>query len=98
MDIFEKLFIHNRECQVVICKGCQFAVNPNSIKGHIERKHKTIGKWQCAQIVTFISSLSQVAQEPEQVRYPDARSPPIPGMPVYTDGLRCVFEVEGQPK
>lgn len=44
MDIFEKLFIHNRECQVIICKRCQFAVNPASIKGHIERKHKTVSR------------------------------------------------------
>ena len=92
MDIFEKLFTHRRECQVIICKRCQFAVNPASVKGHIQRKHKTVTKEQCAQAVAFINGLSQVARTPGEVKYPDASSPAIPGIPVYANGLRCVFE------
>lgn len=92
MDIFEKLFRHQRECQVITCKRCQFAVSPASVKGHIQRKHKTVTKEQCAQAVAFINSLSQVARAPGEVKYPDARSPAIPGIPVYANGLRCVFE------
>jgi hypothetical protein len=47
MDIFEKLFIHYQECQVVIYKQCQFAVNLASVKGYIQSKHKTVTKEQC---------------------------------------------------
>jgi hypothetical protein len=96
MDIFEKLFIHHRECQIVICKRCQFAVNPASVKGHIQRKHKTVTKEQCVRVVAFIGSLSQVAWDPEQVNYPDASSPAIPGIPIYTNGLRCTFDTQGR--
>ena len=96
MDVFDKLFIHHRKCQVVICKRCQFAVNPANLKGHIQSKHKTVTKEQCAQVTDFVNHLSQIAQNPAQVRYPDASSPAIPGIPVYTNGLRCVFEVEGR--
>jgi hypothetical protein len=96
MDIFDKLFIHQRECQVIICKRCQYAVNAASVKGHIQRKHRTVTKEQCTHIVAFINNLSQVAQNPEQVKYPDTSSPPISGIPVYIDGLRCVFEIAGQ--
>ena len=93
MDIFEKLFTHRREYRVIVCKRCQFAVNPASVKGHIQRKHKTVTKEQCARAVAFINGLSQVAQTPGEVKYPDAQSPAIPGIPVYANGLRCVFEV-----
>jgi hypothetical protein len=93
--MFEKLFIHHRECQVVICKRCQFAVNPASVKGYIQSKHKTVTKEQYTRVIAFIGGLSQVAWDPEQVKYPDASSPAIPGIPVYTNGLRCVFETEG---
>lgn len=96
MDIFEKLFAHQRECQVIICRRCRFAINPASVKGHIERKHKTVTKEQCAQAVAFIDNLSQVARDPQQVKYPDATEQAIPVIPVYTDGLRCVFQIAGQ--
>jgi hypothetical protein len=92
MDLFEKLFIHQRECEIIIYKRCRFAVNLASIRGHIQSKHKTVTKSQCAQVVVFIGGLSQVAQKPEHMKYPDASSPAIPGIPVYANGLRCVFE------
>jgi hypothetical protein len=59
-------------------------------------EHKTVTKEQCAQVIEFIGRLSQVAQDPSQVRYPDVSSPAISGIPVYANGLRCVFEVEGR--
>jgi hypothetical protein len=96
MDTFEKLFIHQRECKIIICKRCRFAVNPASIKGHIQSKHKTVTKSQCAQVVAFIDGIPQVAQRQEYVKYPDASSPAILGIPVYTNGLRCVFKNESQ--
>lgn len=92
MDTFEKIFTHRRDCQIIVCKRCQFAVSPASVKGHIQRKHKTVTKEQCAQCVAFINNLSQIARSPEEVKYPSANSPAIPGIPVYTNGLRCVFQ------
>jgi hypothetical protein len=65
-----------------MCKRCQFAVNPASVMGHIQRNHKTVTKEQCAQAVAFINNLSQIAQNPEQLKYPDASSPEISGIPV----------------
>ena len=88
--------IRHRDYQVVICKRCQFAVNPANLKGHIQSKHKTVTKEQCAQVTDFVNHLSQIAQNPAQVRYPDASSLAIPGIPVYTNRLRCVFEIEGR--
>jgi hypothetical protein len=92
MDIFEQLFTHRRECQVIVCKRRQFAVNLASVKGHIQWKHKTVTKEQCAQVVAFIDGLSQIARTLGEVKYPDASSPAIPGIPVYANGLRCVVE------
>jgi hypothetical protein len=60
MNVFEKLFIHYLEYQVVICKRCQFAINPANSKGHIQSKHKTVTKEQYAQVVEFIGRLSRV--------------------------------------
>lgn len=96
MDLFENLFIHHGDCQVIICKRCQFSVNPTSVKSHIQSKHRTVTKEQCARVIAFIDGSSQVAQDPGQVKYSDASGPAIPGIPVYTNGLRCVFEIEGK--
>jgi uncharacterized radical SAM superfamily Fe-S cluster-containing enzyme len=60
IDIFEKLFIHYRECQVVIYKRCQFAVNLASVKSYIQSKYKTVTKEQYTQVIVFIRSLLQV--------------------------------------
>lgn len=58
---------------------------------HIQSKHKTVTKSQSAQVVTFISGLLQVAQNIGQVKYPDASSPGIPGIPVsQTDYDACL--------
>ena len=81
---------------LVICRRCQFAINPANFKGHIQSKHKTVTKEQCARVVEFIGRLSRVARDPSQVIYPDISSPAIPEIPVYTNGLRCVFKIEGQ--
>jgi hypothetical protein len=95
MDLFEKLFAHHRECEVIVCRRCRFAIVPVSMRGHIQSKHKTVTKSKCAQIVAFIDGLSHVAQHPEEVKYPDASSKAVPGLPVYTNGLRCLFEIAG---
>jgi hypothetical protein len=52
----------------------------------IERKASIAVTWQEAAILSRDIAL----------RYPDASSPAIPGVPVYANGLRCVFEVEGR--
>jgi hypothetical protein len=96
MDIFEKLFIHHRKCQVVICKRCQFAVNPASVKGHIQRKHKTVTREQCMRVITFIGSLSQVAWNSERLKYPDASSPAIPGISYRF--IRTGYEAHSSPR
>jgi hypothetical protein len=79
--------LYIREYQVVICKRCQFAINPANLKGHIQSKHKTVTKEQYAQVIEFIGRLSRVAKDPSQVIYPDISSPAILGIPVYTNGL-----------
>jgi hypothetical protein len=94
--VFKRLFIHHRECQVVIYKRYQFAINPANLKGYIQSKYKTVTKEQYAQVIEFISRLSRVAKDPSQVIYPDISSPAILGILVYTNRLRCVFEIQGR--
>ncbi|KAF1821890.1 uncharacterized protein K489DRAFT_426801, partial [Dissoconium aciculare CBS 342.82] len=96
MELFQKYFLHNQACQVIICKQCQYAVSPAHIQGHLQEKHKSTTVRQRVDIAAFVQRLPHVAQTPDEVKYPDASSPPIAGIPVYPNGHRCVFNVDGR--
>jgi predicted nucleic-acid-binding Zn-ribbon protein len=46
MDAFNKVFIHQPEYRVIICRRCKYAVNPAQIKGHITANHCSVSKQQ----------------------------------------------------
>ncbi|KAF1818782.1 uncharacterized protein K489DRAFT_384692 [Dissoconium aciculare CBS 342.82] len=96
MELFQKYFLHNQAYQVIICKQCQYAVSPAHIQGYLQEKHKSTTVRQRVDIAAFVQRLPHVAQTPDKVKYPDASSPPIAGIPVYPNGHRCVFNVDGR--
>jgi hypothetical protein len=96
MDAFNKLFIHQPEYCVILCRRCKHAVNPAQIKGHITANHCGVTKQQRQQIVDFVAGLSHVAHTPDEVRYPDVSSAAVAGLPIYDNGLRCTAQVNGR--
>jgi hypothetical protein len=95
MNLFDHLFDHNREWQVLVCKQCKFAVPPGHIRGHIREKHRTAVQDQGDEIVAFIDTLTQIARSPDAVIQPKANSGAVEGIPVHYDGYRCIQWVNG---
>ena len=90
MDQFEKHFQHLLQYHIIICRKCQFAVIPKQLESHIYGHHPSITPEQRQSIIEATARLTDVAPTPEEVQYPRAGSPAIPGLPILWDGLRCV--------
>lgn len=95
MDHFNKIFKHLPEQQVIICVECQHAIQPNQIKGHLSTSHNTIPSQVRKTIQEFIQTLQNVAQKKEDIIHPDPDSDPIPGLPIFDNGLVCISEQSG---
>lgn len=90
MDPFERLFQDLPSHKVIVCKRCQYAVVPIQVNGHVQRHHPSITKNERESIVRTVEVLLDVAQQPDDVQYPSIESPPVKGLPVWKDGLRCM--------
>lgn len=95
MDHFNKIFKHLPEQQVIICVECQHAIQPNQIKGHLSTSHNTIPSQVRKTIQEFIQTLQNVTQKKEDIIHPDPDSDPIPGLPIFDNGLVCISEQSG---
>ena len=80
----EELLVHLPKYGVLICKICQFAVQPTALSGHL-LKHK-IYRTKRKQLLDKISTLT--LHEPEDVPSPPSNCEPLPDLPVY-EGYRC---------
>lgn len=80
----EELLIYLPKYGVLICKICQFAVQPNALSGHL-LKHQ-IYRTERKRLLDKISTLA--LQQPEDILSPPFNSEAIPDLPVY-EGYRC---------
>ncbi len=91
MALFDQLSQHLLEYEVLICKRCQYAINPAQVYGHVQSQHLFITKGERQSIVQIVAALPNLAKTPENVRCPDRGKAPIEGLPVFQNGLRCIF-------
>ncbi|GIZ36530.1 hypothetical protein CKM354_001215300 [Cercospora kikuchii] len=98
METFIEVFAHLPEYGVVVCKPCGFAIIPHEFAGHLRRAHRQWDREMQQRVHEVFAGLSDVAQAPEEVTYPEAGARPIEWLPVYTDGFRCRgVDAAGQP-
>lgn len=64
---------------VLLCRSCQFAVQPSAFSSHLLRHQ--IYRNERRKLLERLHTL--VVAEPEDVDVPPSTSPPIPGLPVY---------------
>lgn len=86
------LFTYYEPSRLWICKPCQFAVPPKNLQAHLRIRHSihptatTEALRQDA--YQRMSKRPWLDPTPEPCIYPDAKSPPIPNLPVYI-GYQC---------
>ena len=90
MDDFEQWFQHYPQYRVIICKQCQYAVVPVQMQRHLREHHSRLSVQQRNGMIAKVQSLPDLASTMAEVIYPTPRSDPIPELPVFHDGLRCV--------
>lgn len=95
MDEFNKMFDHLRDYKVTVCKECQYCVQPTQVKGQLSSHHTHIPSPTRKAVQEYIQTMDDIAQQKEEVKYPDPEANSVIGMPVYNDGLVCFSEQEG---
>lgn len=80
----EELFSYNQKFGVLICKPCQFAVQPHALSGHLLRHQ--IYRGERRKLLEQISRLTLL--EPDKVPSPSPSSPRVPELPIHA-GYKC---------
>lgn len=75
--------------RVIICLTCQYAVIPSQTKTHLRVYHKRLTLQQRRNIVSKVENIAELAKDHKDVIYPQPHTPPVFGLPVYFDGLKC---------
>lgn len=78
------LLLYNSDYQVLICRECEYAVQPAAISGHIKQHHKIYRKDR-DDILEIVQQFPLV--DPADLQYPDL-APQIPCLTVLR-GLYC---------
>ena len=91
MKEFNQLFSHLVEYKVVVCIQCESAIVPKQFDIHIRVQHPAISLQQRKQIVEYVKDLP-VAILKQEVSYPNSYDNPIIGLPVFHNGLKCIWQ------
>ena len=94
---FDGIFQHMQTYKIIVCKRCVFAVVPQQIDRHLREHHPQIDKQNRSRIVERVRTLEAVADNKEDVEYPQADEEPVEGLEVFKDGLQCMGQQDGNP-
>lgn len=85
----DELFIRPSEIPIIICKKCVYVVRPKEIIGHLRGTQHRLPLRIATQISNTIYSWES-SQDCDQWIAPFTIPKAIPGLPIYTNGIRCV--------
>ena len=89
MDEFSPSFEVLPQHRILVCHRCQFAVVPSQIETHLRVGHKRLSLDQRRSIIARVAAITDLAQIEADVIYPTPSDPPVAGLPIYFDGLKC---------
>ncbi|KAK3617752.1 hypothetical protein LTR22_026629 [Elasticomyces elasticus] len=64
-------------------------IRPEHVRAHLQQAHATISKDKRESIARVFAEWRDIARTKEDVQYPHPDEPPIEGLPLYDDGLKC---------
>ncbi|KAK4171927.1 hypothetical protein QBC36DRAFT_85368, partial [Triangularia setosa] len=94
MHPFDHMFVQLRRYRVAVCSSCHYAVLPGSIKTHVNTHHRYLPARQRQQMVGRALELERqgiLASSRDGIRFPNPEDAAVPGLPVFTDGKKCVL-------
>lgn len=86
---FATLFNVKARYGILVCNSCQYAVPPAHVQRHLKDHHKRLTLEQRRSILVEVRTHNELAQSRGDVVYPLPNEPPVDGLPVFFDGLRC---------
>jgi superfamily II DNA helicase RecQ len=86
---FQKVFDHWIEYRVIYCRTCRYCTPPHQVRRHLQEHHPHIIPTIREQITQAVSSIKDIAWQPEEVQYPPVDCEPIPGLEVHRDVYQC---------
>jgi hypothetical protein len=86
MEDIISYIIYEEDLQVLICRSCRYALNPNGVKRHFQRYHKGVSLRLRKKIVEWCGTLH--SKRPEEVAIPVEGANAIEGLKVI-DGFMC---------
>ena len=86
-ETYGDTLIYLPDFQVLVCRKCQFAIQPSAISNHLKRHQ--IYRENRKRLLDTISQLQ--LHDPQDVPLPDSGSPAIPTLPVY-NGYTCLLD------
>jgi hypothetical protein len=86
---FQKVFDHWIEYRVIYCRTCRYCTPPHQVRRHLQEHHPHIIPTIREQITQAVSSIKDIAWQPEEVQYPPVDYEPIPGLEVHRDVYQC---------
>ncbi|KAK4118491.1 hypothetical protein N657DRAFT_538720, partial [Parathielavia appendiculata] len=90
---FDEFFIQLPAFRIAICREHSGAVTAKSIASHIDSQHSRLAPGDRRRIVEEASALrddGSLAADMQDIRFPCEIMPAIDGLPVWSDGKKCV--------
>src|SRR5579862_514407 len=81
-------FHYYAEYRVLICKSCQYAVQPNHIAAHLRADQHKLSRQQSHEIASQYTDTNLADPSKESI-VPNSIIAPLDDLPIYRDGLAC---------
>jgi hypothetical protein len=94
MEQFGRIFIHYSEYHVIVCKQCQSAIIPANLQTHLNKNHAELRPKVRKEIVKVAEQIPGLARVKKDIVYPPASSAPVPHLPVWTNGFKCMSKTQ----
>ena len=85
-----EFFSTNSQFHVVICNTCEHAVRRDNIITHLASTNHRVPRTTARYIEQCVQQWDHIDDQPDITRWPTQIDEPIPGLPVYDDGLLCL--------
>lgn len=83
-----ELFHYYSEYRVIVCKSCQYAIQPGRITAHLRSDQHKLTRWQSEEAAEQYKSYD-LADPCIEIVMPNSIVTPIDYLPLHKDGLQC---------
>ena len=90
MDQFNAIFAYIPRCRIIVCRECRIGVLGSHVASHLNTRHAYLVPSTRASVTQVARGMEALAEHEDEVVYPELVSEPVPHIPVWRDGLKCI--------